>query len=157
ELESRGHRFRTQSDTEAIIAGYAEWGLDVVDRLRGMFALALYDGGRDRLGLPRDRRGQKPLHYAVPHGVLVFASEIKAILRYPGVPRIPNYPAIHEYLTFQYVPSPMTGFVGIHKLPPAHLLIADRGEEPVARRYYGLPHPRDVRHRPIGRLREEFV
>jgi asparagine synthase (glutamine-hydrolysing) len=157
QLESKGHRFRTRSDTEVIVEGYAAWGLDVVDRLRGMFALAIYDANKDRLVLMRDRVGKKPLYYTVHDGVLVFASEIKAILRYPGIERKPNYRAIHEYLTFQYVPSPMTGFVGIHKLPPAHLLIAARNKEPAVRRYYALPRPSSIRSRPIETLREELV
>jgi asparagine synthase (glutamine-hydrolysing) len=157
ELETKGHHFRTNSDTEVIIAGYIEWGTDVVDRLRGMFGLAIYDGKKDRLILLRDRVGKKPLYYMVRNGVLIFASEIKGILRYPGVERRPNYDAIHEYLTFQYVPAPLSGFVGIHKLPPAHLLIASRNKEPVVRRYYSWPRPSAVRPRRIEELREELV
>src|SRR4051794_9409546 len=126
QLIGLGHRFRTRSDTEVIVEGYAAWGVDVIDRLRGMFAIAIYDGNQDRMILIRDRVGKKPLYYTIVDDVLVFASEIKGILSYPGVGRKPNYQAIHDYLTFQYVPSPQTGFSGIHKLPPAHLLIAER-------------------------------
>jgi len=107
--------------------------------------------------LMRDRVGKKPLYYAVHGQALVFASEIKGILRYPGIERRPNYPGIHEYLTYQYVPAPMTGFLGIQKLPPAHLLIAERGKAPVVRRYYAFPPPSRVRHRPLEALREELV
>lgn len=157
QLEGRGHVFSTNSDTEVIVEGYAEWGIGVVDHLRGMFAFALFDAKLDQLFLVRDRVGKKPLYYTVKDGVLVFASEIKGILAYPGIPRAPDYRAIHEYLTFQYVPSPMTAFVGIHKLPPAHLMIARRGQSPTTRRYYSFPHPSGVHHRPIETLREELV
>lgn len=158
ELERKGTRFRTHSDTEVIVEGYATWGIDVVHRLRGMFALAIYDARRDRLVLLRDRVGKKPLYYTVHNGTLVFASEIKGVLRYPGVPREADYHAIHEYLTFQYVPSPMTAFRGISKLPPGHLLIAERYREPVVRRYYdALPKPSQTHARPIEVLRKELV
>ena len=157
ELERSGHRFRTRSDTEVIVEAYAEWGIDFVDRLRGMFAIAIYDKRRDRLILLRDRIGKKPLCYSIHNGVLIFASEIKAILKYPGVPREPDYQAIHEYLSFQYVPSPMTAFAGIHKLPPAHLLIADRGRTPSIRRYFSFPEPSTVRARPLKQLEEELI
>ena len=157
ELESLGHRFRTKCDTEVIVEGYLEWDIDVLDHLRGMFALALYDAERDRLVLMRDRVGKKPLYYTVHGGMLVFASEIKAILRYPGIPRLPDYSAIHEYLTFQYVPSPKTGFAGIHKLPHSHLLIASRGKDLSIRRYYSLPGPANARRRPHEQLCAELV
>ena len=157
ELERRGVRFRTHSDTEVIVEGYAVWGIDVVHRLRGMFAIAIYDEAKDRLVLLRDRIGKKPLHYAVHDGKLIFASEIKGILAYPGFPRETDYAAIHEYLTFQYVPSPMTAFRGVSKLPPAHLLVLERRKAPVVRRYFSLPEPSQVRARPIEQLREELV
>jgi asparagine synthase (glutamine-hydrolysing) len=157
ELEARGVRFRTKSDTEVIVEGYTVWGIDVVHRLRGMFAIALFDANRDRLVLMRDRIGKKPLYYTQHDGCLIFASEIKGILRYPGIARVPDYDAIHEYLTFQYVPSPMTAFCGIHKLPPAHLLVLERGREPVIRKYFQLPTPSQTRARPIETLRGELV
>lgn len=157
ELEQRGRRFRTQSDTEVIVEGYAEWGVEVVQRLRGMFAIALYDRRHDKLVLWRDRVGKKPLYYAVHDGFLIFASEIKGVLGFPGVPRMPNMEAVHEYLTFQYVPSPMTAFVGIEKLPPAHVLVLERGKTPVASPYWSLPHPSQARARPADELREELV
>lgn len=157
ELEDRGHRFRTKSDTEVIVEGYLAWGMEVVDRLRGMFAIALYDAKLDRLILLRDRVGKKPLYYAVHDGTLIFASEIKGVLRFPGVARNPDYAAIHEYLTFQYVPSPMTAFVGVKKLAPSHYLEADRGKTPKVRRYYEFPKPSNKHKRPIEELREELV
>jgi asparagine synthase (glutamine-hydrolysing) len=157
ELKRRGHSFRTRSDTEVIVEGYAAWGIEVVHRLRGMFAIAIYDARRDWLILLRDRVGKKPLYYAVHDGVLVFASEIKGILRYPGVPRRPDYQAIHDYLSLQYVPSPMTAFLGLKKLPPAHLLVAKRHRTPAVRRYYALPKPSAARSRPVEQLCDELV
>jgi asparagine synthase (glutamine-hydrolysing) len=157
ELEKRGHRFRTRSDTEVILEGYKAWGDDVVQKLRGMFAVALFDHTRDRLLLVRDRIGKKPLYYATIDGALVFASEIKGILRYPGASRQTDYGAIHEYLTFQYVPSPMTAFVGIHKLPPAHLAVVHRNGRVDVKRYFHLPPPSATKRQPIAALREQLI
>src|SRR5689334_7769246 len=156
ELVALGHRFRTRSDTEVIIEGYRAWGIDVVDRLRGMFGLALYDRRNDRLVLMRDRIGKKPLHYAIVDDTLVFASEIKGVLAFPGMHRRASLEAIHEYLTFQYVPSPMSAFAGICKLPPAHLAVAERGKPLAIKRYWTLPKPDSVRPRPDAQLREEL-
>lgn len=157
ELRSLGHRFHTNSDTEVLVEGYRAWGIDVVQRLRGMFAVALYDKTRDRLLLFRDRVGKKPLHYTITGQMLVFASEIKGILSYPGVPRSADLDAIHEYLTFQYVPSPMTAFAGIFKLPPAHLAVVERGKPLRIERYYHFPVPDKFRPRPIAQLQDELV
>lgn len=158
ELTSLGHRFRTRSDTEAIIEGYKAWGDDVVLKLRGMFAFALYDARRDRLLLARDRVGKKPLYYATISTDLVFASEIKGVLAYPGSGRQPDLAAIHEYLTFQYVPSPMTAFQGVAKLPPAHVAVVERGREPRISRYWSLPAPSlGAPQRPVAELTEELV
>jgi asparagine synthase (glutamine-hydrolysing) len=157
ELESRGAHFRTRSDTEVIVEGYKAWGVNVVDRLRGMFAIALFDRRRDRLILMRDRIGKKPLYYSVVGNSLVFASEIKGIVAFPGFKRETNFEAIHEYLTFQYVPSPGTAFAGVHRLPPAHVLIVQRDGRTTASRYFSLPTPRSARPQPIAALREELV
>ena len=157
ELEALGHRFRTQSDTEVLVEGYAAWGIDLVQKLRGMFAIAFHDAAQDRLVLLRDRVGKKPLYYALHDGFLIFASEIKGILSFPGFRREPDYEAIHHYLTFQYVPSPMTAFVGVQKLPAAHVLLVRRGKPPVKTRYWSLPHPSAARPRPLPELREELA
>ena len=157
ELVARGHQFRTRSDTEVILEGYREWGVDVVHKLRGMFAIALYDRSLDILVLLRDRIGKKPLCYSVIDRTLAFASEIKGVLRFPGAKRDVDYSAIHEYLTYQYVPSPMTAFVGVRKLPPAHLAIVHRDGRIDVRRYFQLPAPSQVRARPLLELREELV
>src|SRR5947207_9588494 len=137
ELEAHGHRFRTHSDVETVVHGYEEWGERVVSRLRGMFAFALWDETRQRLLLARDRLGKKPLLYHESEGRLSFASELRALLRDPAVPRRPSLAAIHHYLTLQYVPAPLTAFEGVRKLPPAHLLVFENGRARVER-YWAL-------------------
>src|SRR5277367_1465157 len=122
ELEGRGHRFYTHSDTEVIVHLYEEMGADCVKRLRGMFAIALYDRQRNSLLLARDRFGKKPLHYAVHEGRLLFGSEIKAILAvHPELAEV-DPEAILQYLYFSYIPDPRTAFLRIRKLPPGHLM-----------------------------------
>jgi asparagine synthase (glutamine-hydrolysing) len=126
-LEAQGHRFRTQTDTEVIVHLYEEYGVEAVQQLRGMFALALWDGERQRLLLARDRLGKKPLHYAVLADRLLFASELKAILQDPEVSTAIDVQALDAYLTFQFVPHPLTIYSAIRKLPPAHRLLWERG------------------------------
>jgi asparagine synthase (glutamine-hydrolysing) len=127
QLEARGHVFKSRSDTEAILHLYEEHGLACVDHLRGMFAFAIWDEKSRRLLLARDRLGQKPLYYTLHGGSFLFGSELKSLLQYPGLPRQIDLEAIHHYLTLQYIPDPWTGFVGIHKLPPAHRLVWQDG------------------------------
>ena len=138
ELEGRGHRFRTRSDAEVAVHGYEEWGDAVVGRLRGMFALALWDAPRQRLLLARDRLGKKPLVYFAGERGFAFASELRALLEAPLVPREADPVAIDQYLTWQYVPAPRTAFAGVSKLRPGHLLVLEDGR--VAERAYW--HPR---------------
>jgi len=122
-LERSGHAFRSHTDSEVIVHLYEEEGERCVERLDGMFALAIWDAHRRRLVLARDRLGKKPLKYAeLPDG-LAFASELKAILAADLVERTLDGRQIDEYLTFGYVPSPGTGFAHIRKLPPAHRLV----------------------------------
>jgi asparagine synthase (glutamine-hydrolysing) len=127
ELIAHGHRFRTNSDTEVIAHGYEQWGENCVDRFRGMFAFAVWDAKARRLLLARDRLGVKPLYYAEVPGGLVFGSEIKSLLEDPEVPREWRADALDAYLTLLYIPAPDTIYRGIHKLPPAHVLVAERG------------------------------
>ncbi len=130
DLEARGHAFRTRSDTEAIVHGYEEEGEAFVRRMRGMFAVAIWDGrpGRERLVLLRDRVGIKPVYYAqVDDGTLVFGSEIKALLAHPGVKREIEPRALDLYLTVEYVPAPWTIFKGVRKLPAGHTLVYEGG------------------------------
>jgi asparagine synthase (glutamine-hydrolysing) len=138
ELESRGHRFYTKTDTEVIIHLYEEMGADCVQKLRGMFALAIYDERKRKLILARDRLGKKPLHYARVKDNLYFASEIKSILAVAPELAEVNAQGLLEYLYYGYVPDPITAFTGIQKLPPGHLLEFERGEIRV-RQYWDLP------------------
>jgi asparagine synthase (glutamine-hydrolysing) len=147
ELEQHGHRFRSRSDTEVLIHGYEQWGLDLLPRLNGMFAFALLDL-RDRsrhqnpkLLLARDRFGIKPLYYWTKGDRLVFASEIKSILLASEVHAELNYEALHRYLTFLWTPGPSTLFSGISQLPPAHYLAwNDSGNDQVAVKPYWQLH-----------------
>lgn len=123
ELENLGHSFRGRSDSEVILRGYIEWGDEILHRLRGMFAIALWDGRKNRLMLARDRIGKKPLMYMCSDEGLFFGSEIKTILAWPGVQREPDFTAIHQFLTYQYVPTPRTAFKGVKKLPAGHKMI----------------------------------
>lgn len=163
ELEAAGYIFKTRSDTETIIYGYKAWGGDVFKRLRGMFAIAIWDRGERRLVLARDRVGKKPLYYARMRDAFVFGSEIKALLTWPTVERRPDLTAIDQYLTFQYVPSPRTAFAGISKLPPAHYMeleVSAGGILSDARltRYWALPKPRQAQRRqPLAGLQEELI
>ncbi|MCX7001462.1 MAG: asparagine synthase (glutamine-hydrolyzing) [Candidatus Sumerlaeota bacterium] len=138
-LEQKGHRFYTHSDTEVIVHGYEEWGEGLVQHFNGMFAFSLWDAKNERLILARDRVGKKPLYYAHrPDGGLIWGSEIKAILAHPSAPaREPDFTAIHHYLSLQYVPDPWTAFKGIRKLPPASLLVYEKGRMEI-RRYWDL-------------------
>jgi asparagine synthase (glutamine-hydrolysing) len=138
ELLSRGHRFRTRSDTEVIIHAYQEWGAACLDRLNGMFGFAILDRRREELFLARDRTGQKPLYYHHAGGRLVFASEIKALLESDEVERRPNLAALDGYLALRYVPQPETLFAGVRVLPAGHCLRYRAGEVDV-RRYWDLP------------------
>src|SRR5258705_4887631 len=138
ELEKRGHRFYTKTDTEVIIHLYEEMGADCVKKLRGMFGLAIYDKHKRKLILARDRLGKKPLHYALHNGKLYWASEIKSILAVAPELAEVNSQALLEYLYYGYVPDPITAFTGIQKLPPGHLLEFEKGEIRI-RQYWDLP------------------
>ena len=138
ELESKGHRFQSRTDTEVIVHLYEDMGADCVHKLRGMFAFALFDGRRRYLLLVRDRLGKKPLHYALSGGRLLFGSEIKAILAAAPELSTINPQALLAYFYFGYIPDPSTAFLGIHKLPPGHLLEFEKGEVHV-RQYWDLP------------------
>ena len=127
ELEQRGHSFSTHSDAEVVVHLYEEEGVDCLARLRGMFAIALWDGERNRLFLARDRLGVKPLYYAEVAGGLVYGSEPAAILASGAVKAEPDLAAIAQYLALQYVPAPLTGFAGVSKLHPGEYLVWQDG------------------------------
>ena len=134
--ELAAHELRGTGDTPVLPHLYEENGPEFVHRLEGMFALALWDAPRARLMLARDRLGKKPLVWTrLADGTVAFASELKALLRLPHVPREVDLPAIDEYLAFQYVPGDRTGLVGIHRLPPGHVLVAE-GERVRVERYW---------------------
>jgi asparagine synthase (glutamine-hydrolysing) len=128
-LEKTGrHRFKTHSDTEIILHLYEEHGQRCVEYLRGMFAFAIWDKKNEALFLARDRFGKKPLVYAHLPNALIFGSELKCLLKHPDLRRDIDYSAIDHYLTYQYIPSPMTIFKSIRKLPPAHTLTWKSGK-----------------------------
>jgi asparagine synthase (glutamine-hydrolysing) len=138
QLQARGHRFTTRSDTEAIVHLYEDYGADCVQKLRGMFAFAIYDERAGRLLLARDRVGKKPLHYALDNGTLLFASEMKSILAVrPDLAQV-NQSALLQYMYFGYIPDPATAFEPIQKLPPGHVLEFEKGEARV-RQYWDFP------------------
>src|SRR5262249_4246715 len=124
-LEAKGHRFRTASDTETIVHAYEEWDTQCLERLRGMFAFAIWDARGRRLFLARDRLGKKPLYYARAAEALVFASEIKALLAFPRLDRGIDLEAASDYLSLLYVPREKSIFRSVRKLLPGHYLLVD--------------------------------
>jgi asparagine synthase (glutamine-hydrolysing) len=146
ELESKGHVYRTNTDTETLLHLYEEEGDSFAARLNGIFAFAIWDSRERRLVLGRDHFGIKPLHYAMVNGELVFGSEIKSLLLYPGMPRELNHQALHLFLNIRYMPHADTLFAGIHRLPAAHVLVWQDGRADV-RRYWSsevaIDHGRD--------------
>jgi asparagine synthase (glutamine-hydrolysing) len=143
DLQSRGHRFRTQSDTEVILAAYAEYGTSCVQRLNGMFAFAIWDRVDRTLFLARDRVGKKPLYYRFDEDGIAFASEPKAFLAEPGFSSRPDLSAIDWYLSYQYVPVPMSALAGVRRLEPAHYLVV-RGDTAEPQQYWRLRYGRKV-------------
>ena len=147
-LIQKGHRFRTRTDTEILVHLYEEEGEEMVHRLRGMFAFAIWDGRSKKLLLYRDRVGIKPLHYWFQDGTLLFASEIKALLEHPEVGREISLPALDDYLSFLYIPTPRTIYREIAKLPAGHFLRWQAGEIRI-QPYW------DFQYRPDLRVSEE--
>jgi asparagine synthase (glutamine-hydrolysing) len=157
ELEGRGHRFATASDTEVLVHLYEEHGDGFVERLRGMFALALWDSRRGRLLLARDRFGIKPLYYRATGGTLSFASELKAMLEQPGFSRAIDPRAISAYLAFNSIPAPLTVFAEARKLQPGGMLAWSEGELVESR--YARPGPVSAgraRRGPAGGLADQL-
>jgi len=126
-LEKKGHRFKSHTDTEVVLHLYEEKGVECLKDLRGPFAFAVWDNKRERLFIARDRIGKKPLYYHYKNRTLIFASEIKAILKDPEASVEVNKPAITDYLSYGYTPTPETMFKGIMKLPPAHFIVYEKG------------------------------
>jgi asparagine synthase (glutamine-hydrolysing) len=159
ELVKEGHIFRTNCDTEVIVHAYEQYGRDCLQYLRGMFAFAIWDTRTKKLFLARDRVGKKPLFYFRDGERFVFASEIKAILTDPFVPKIPDPKSIDHFLAFGYIPGFRTIFQGIHKLPAAHWLEI-HGETVETGRYWKLsyiPKNKLVLKDAIVELQERFA
>jgi asparagine synthase (glutamine-hydrolysing) len=163
ELQSKGHHFRSNTDTEVVIHLYEQEGADCIHRLKGMFALAICDlrSGRPELFLARDHFGIKPLYYAHRGRKLAFASEAKALLNVPEIQPELDLDALHQYLTLLWVPEPKTMFRGIHKLPAGHYATFHEGELNI-RQYWDLRFPNaDASYQPseadlAAELRERF-
>ncbi|HEX7084780.1 MAG TPA: asparagine synthase (glutamine-hydrolyzing), partial [Vicinamibacterales bacterium] len=151
-LEDAGHVFRSRTDTEAILRGYAEWGPAVLDRLRGMFAFAVWAGGR--LELARDRFGIKPLYYASGDGWFLFASEVRALLGSGLVEPVLDPDGLWQYLTYQTVPAPRTMIAGVRALEPGSRLTVSAGAVGGPVRYWDLATAAQARH---GLPREECL
>jgi asparagine synthase (glutamine-hydrolysing) len=137
-LEQKGHKFRGNSDTESIVHGYEEYGVDVAKYLTGMFAFALWDVPRRRLVLARDRLGIKPLYYTLKDGKVRFASEIKALLADPTLPRAVNRQGLFDMVGYEFTPAPDTLFRDVHKLLPGCVLVVERDGSARISRYWSL-------------------
>ena len=144
DLEARGERFATGADTEVLLKHLVLDGTACLPRLDGMFAFAAWDGRTQTLVLARDRMGEKPLVWFAADDRLVFASELRALAAHPAAPRTLDPEAVARYLVHRFVPAPATPFVGVHRLPPAHVLVARAGRTEV-RPYWTLPFPGDAR------------
>jgi asparagine synthase (glutamine-hydrolysing) len=154
ELEGRGHSFRTRCDTEVLVHLYEEHGPDFVERLRGMFAIAIWDARRRRLLLARDRFGIKPLYVHRSGGEVAFASELKSLVRLPGFKREVDPRALEAFLAFNSVPGPLAIFKDTEKLLPGHVLLAD--ESGVETREYARPAPLPERAESMDALADEL-
>lgn len=142
-LLQKGYTFKSKTDTEVILYLYKEYGEDCVKYLRGFFAFAIWDIPQQKLFIARDRIGKKPLKYFQTDQSISFASELKAILADPSVPREVDETALHHYLTLQYVQHPYTGFRGIKKLPPAHYMVVQHGKVEI-KRYWKLDYTKQL-------------
>ena len=139
-LLAKGHRFRSQSDTEVLVHLYEDEGTDMLSRLNGIFAMALWDAKQQRLFLARDGVGVKPLYYAETKSGLLFASELKALLLCSEVSREIDPVAVHHYLAYLWAPAPRTMLKGVHKLPPGHAMLVQQGRVTREWAHYDLPY-----------------
>jgi len=162
ELEAKGAQFLSNSDTEVLLHGWRAWGPDLLERLNGMFAFALYDAQRRSLFLARDRFGVKPLHYAeLSDGAVAFASELKGLLAHPLFRRSPDFRAVEDYMGLGYVPDDASLLAGVKKLPAGHFLLLERGKPvPAPVRWFDVDFsnratgkPRDLEAELIDRMR----
>lgn len=153
-LQACGHRFVSNSDTEVLVTAFAEWGLDVLDRLNGMFAFAIYDRKKCCLTLARDRYGIKPLYFTSSKDRVIFGSEIKAIIKHPDYTRQLDYEALFEYMTFQNFFSDRTLFENVKLIPPGSVFRFERGREPRQLIYWDYNFREDLTQ-PLPELEEE--
>jgi asparagine synthase (glutamine-hydrolysing) len=137
ELILLGQRFESNTDTEVILNAYGQWGMDFLPKLRGMFGMGIWDAKQEILLLARDRLGKKPIYYAQNQEVFVFASELKALLAHPSIKRKINARALSQYLRLQFIPSPLSIFEGVYKLPASHYLQLSHGQVQI-KRYWQL-------------------
>lgn len=140
-LEEKGHKFSNDSDTECLIHGYEEYGTELLNKLRGMFAFVIWDSRTNTMFGARDHFGIKPFYYSISNDNLIFSSEIKAILEYPGIEKKVNEEALEQYLSFQYSVLPETFFKGIFKLPAAHYMIYKEGQLVIERYFDPMMEP----------------
>lgn len=136
DLELKGHRFSSNSDSEVIVHGYEEWGVNVLQKLKGMFAFGLWDNSKRQLFIARDRFGIKPLYYIIDKDKFIFASEIKAIIRNNEVEKELDFSSVCDFLVYRYVPSPKTIWKNINKLPPANFLLLNEGLKVRVEKYW---------------------
>ncbi len=158
ELVAKGHQLRTETDTEVIPHLYEEYGADLVERLNGMFAFAVWDEPRRRLLLARDRAGEKPLYYWSDGEELVFASDLRAFLVHPRIPKALDPVGLRRYLTHDFFPAPLSPLQGVHKLPAGHLLIAENRKITI-RQYWDLADyfiQPELARRSVGDLADEL-
>jgi asparagine synthase (glutamine-hydrolysing) len=156
-LEALGHRFATRGDGEVIVHGYEQWGDEIATHLEGMFAFVLVDRVRRRVVAARDRFGIKPLFWTETGGAVLIASELKALLAHPAVPRVANRLALNVGLMRMHVPWPLTAFAGIHRLPPGALITVGPDGQPALARYAPMLTATRHRPRPRAQLLEETV
>jgi asparagine synthase (glutamine-hydrolysing) len=164
ELEARGHRYKSHTDTETILHLYEEKGHDCVQSLEGMFAFAIWDSKKREMFLARDRIGKKPLYHTIQNGQLIFASEIKSILKHPQIKVDIDTTALYHYLTLYVTPSPMTLFKGINKLPPGYFMVCSENGNIYHNQYWDAivqtaaeDYPEEYYIEEIGRLLSESI
>lgn len=138
ELIALGHAFHTESDTEVILASYRQWGVDMLEKFRGMFAFCIWDVKKERLFMARDRFGKKPLYYFRNESTLIFASEIKSLIRYPDFPRRINMQSIYDYLSYGYCVGESTAFAGVRRLLPGHFMLIEKDGRTTTHKYWEL-------------------
>ncbi len=140
DLEAKGYRYHSKTDTETILYAYQEYGIDFISKLYGMFGIAIWDAHKERLLLVRDRIGVKPIYYTIKDGALYFASEIKAIVKHPAISSEMNRQGLYDYLTFWTTPAGETLFKDIYKLEAGHYLTIDRNGDVREEKYWDLNH-----------------